>query len=82
MSLSVWRPLKKVENWPLAFCDRKSVQKGDLIAADFVRRDYAGETYFLKYSPDYKWHYMSDQERDDVVLFKIYDSSTADGDIG
>ncbi|KAI4864625.1 hypothetical protein F4820DRAFT_422926 [Hypoxylon rubiginosum] len=80
--INVWRPLKKVENWPLAFCDRKSVQKGDLIAADFVRRDYAGETYFLKYSPDYKWHYMSDQERDDVVLFKIYDSSAADGDIG
>lgn len=47
----------------------------DLIASDFVRRKYTGETYFAQYNVDQKWFYMSNQEPDEVLMMKIYDSS-------
>jgi hypothetical protein len=29
---------------------------------------------FARYSPNYRWHYLSNQEKDEVFLLKIYDS--------
>jgi hypothetical protein len=66
-----------VEEWPLAFCDGKTVKRDDLVASDNIRSKYIGENLFARYSPDYKWHYLSDQAPDEVTLLKIFDS--ADG---
>lgn len=74
---SIWRPLKVVEEWPLAFCDSTTVKKDDLVASDNIRSKYIGENLFAKYSSDYRWYYMSDQLPDEVTLLKIFDS--ADG---
>lgn len=56
-------------------CDARTVQPTDLIASDFVRRKYAGETYFVQYNADQKWFYLSNQENDEVIMMKMYDSS-------
>jgi len=50
------------------------VEENDLLATDHVRRDYIGETYNLMYKPKYKWHYLHRQTRDEVFIFKMYDS--------
>ncbi len=72
--LSVWRPLSKVQSWPLALCDARTVDPNDLVTCDIVRRRYVGETYFGKYNPDQQWYYLSDMTPDDIVLVKVYDS--------
>lgn len=41
---SVWRPLQRVGNWPLALCDCTSMTYDELFDVDLVRRDYIGST--------------------------------------
>ncbi|KAF1913120.1 hypothetical protein BDU57DRAFT_503956 [Ampelomyces quisqualis] len=75
--INVWRPLRTVENWPLAFCDTQTLQTRDLLAADYVRRHFVGETFFLLHSRDHRWYYLRDQQPDEVAMFKIYDSDAS-----
>ena len=72
----MWRPLGKVKSWPLALCDARTLKADDLVTCDIVRRRYVGETYFGKYNPDQRWHYLSDMDFDDVILLKVYDSDS------
>ncbi|KAK4201001.1 hypothetical protein QBC40DRAFT_278966 [Triangularia verruculosa] len=72
--INVWRPLVDVKSWPLALCDARTVDPNDLVTCDIVRRRYVGETYFGKYNPEQKWHYLSGMTPEDVTLIKVYDS--------
>lgn len=74
--ISIWRPLRRVQDWPLAVCDGQTVKSDDLVASDNIRTKYIGENLFAKYSPDYRWYYLSEQEPDEVLLLKIYDSDS------
>jgi hypothetical protein len=72
---SIWRPIRHpVEDFPLAVCDASTVRQDRLIAADHVRRDYQGESYYPLYAAGYNWHYLSHQAEHEVLLFKTYDS--------
>lgn len=71
---SVWRPLANVKSWPLALCDARTVNPDDLVTCDIVRRRYVGETYFGKYNPKQKWHFLSEMTPEDVIFIKVYDS--------
>ncbi|KAH8678135.1 hypothetical protein BX600DRAFT_145551 [Xylariales sp. PMI_506] len=73
--LNIWRPLRKVTSWPLAVCDARSVDVQDLVSVDIIRRKYIGETCFSKHNPDQEWYYLSDQNTNEIILLKIYDSS-------
>lgn len=73
----MWRPLQKVESWPLAVCDSRSVDEKDLVACDIIRRRYIGETYFGLQNEAQRWAYLSEQMPDEVCLLKIYDSEPA-----
>ncbi|KAI9853914.1 MAG: hypothetical protein M1813_001629 [Trichoglossum hirsutum] len=72
--INVWRPLKTVEDQPLVLCDGRSVKYSDLLEIDLVRRDYVGSVMFPKYRPGYQWYYLDRQTRDEVCLFKNFDS--------
>lgn len=56
-------------------CDGRSVHEDDLVASDFVRRQYQGETYFATFNDSHRWHFLSKQKPDEALLFKVYDSS-------
>ena len=56
-------------------CDARTVQECDLIASDNIRRKYVGETLFALQSSKYRWHYLSQQDVDEVAIFKIFDNS-------
>jgi hypothetical protein len=78
---SVWRPLfRVVETAPLAFCDKQTVDYEDLIAADRVIPEYAGEIYYLKHNQNHRWYWLSEQTPEEVFMFTSYDSF-ANGDI-
>ncbi|THZ59804.1 hypothetical protein D6C85_09953 [Aureobasidium pullulans] len=73
--VNIWRPLDHpVEDSPLAFCDYKSIDSSDLIAADRVSEQYAGEVYYLRYNQGQQWHWFSNQTPDEIALFLSYDS--------
>jgi len=73
--INVWRPLKEpILDSPLALCDSRTVRSEDLVATDQVTRKLAGEIYYVKYNPEQRWHYLSNQKKDEVVVFKSYDS--------
>ena len=77
---SSWTPLDQlVEDWPLVVCDASSVAARDLIAVDHIRRNFNGEVYYPLYSSTYRWWYLSQQKKDEVLLIKMYDSLKAGG---
>ena len=72
---SVWRPLiASVEDWPLAVCDGATVTASDLVETDHIRRHYTGSTMYLQHNPGQRFYYMSKQGKDDVLIFKQFDS--------
>lgn len=74
-AINVWRPLNHaVTREPLSVCDAESVAEEDLCGVCSTSQGRSFETWVLKYSPNHKWYYMSQQTPDDVLIIKIYDS--------
>ncbi|KAI0426340.1 hypothetical protein F5Y09DRAFT_351341 [Xylaria sp. FL1042] len=66
--------LHAIEDEALAVCDASTVDAADLLVADHVTRDYVGETIYPLYDENTRWHYLSDQRVDEILIFKIFDS--------
>lgn len=81
MSLhSVWKPLKgPLNDWPLAFCDKQTVAREDLVAIDEVYIEGTTEGYQVYHNKNQRWLYLSDQEVDEALLFKVADTSDEGG---
>lgn len=65
-----------MQNFPLAIVDPNSVKKGEdaFYKTDVVTPWYYSESLHMKYSPEYRWLYMSDQTQDDVIIFSQHDT--------
>ena len=73
----IWRLLvDAVEDWPLAVCDGQTVERGDLVETDHVRRQYTGSTMYLMHNSRQRFYYMSQQSKHDVLIFKNFDSKS------
>lgn len=66
--------MSSVEDWPLAVCDGSTVDHQDLVEADHIRRHYMGSTMYLKHNAQQKFYFMSKQTKDEVLIFKNFDS--------
>ena len=64
-----------MEDWPLALCDGGTVERLDLVEADHIRRHYMGSTLYLMPNVKHRFYYMSKQSKNDVVIFKNFDSN-------
>lgn len=74
--INIWRPIRgPLEDAPLAVCDARSVAPGDLIASDLIYKDRLGETYNVRYNSAHRWYYAPRMSRDEVLLFRCYDSA-------
>lgn len=74
--VNVWRPIASpVQESPLAVCDAQSIAFTDLVPLDLVYRDRVGETYAITYNPSHRWFYFPQQQRDEVLLIKCFDSA-------
>jgi hypothetical protein len=72
---SVWRPLVPVvEDCPLAFCDRRTVAKTDLVDVDKIHEDHWEEGCFIKHNPEHEWYWLSKQTSEEVSVFVTWDS--------
>ncbi|HMK85023.1 MAG TPA: CmcJ/NvfI family oxidoreductase [Steroidobacteraceae bacterium] len=75
--INCWRPVGgPVLKAPLAMCDARSIEPGDLIASDLVYPDWTGETYAFSYAPRHRWFWFPRQTVREAALLKIFDSAT------
>ncbi|NDZ17656.1 methyltransferase [Variovorax sp. WS11] len=76
--INVWRPLNRapILDAPLAVLDAGSMHAEDLVASDLIYSDRIGETYNLTYSPTHRWHYFPEQNRNEAIVFKNFDSQS------
>ncbi len=75
--IQVWRAIAKpIQSSPLALVDARSVSGNDLLPAERRYPDRVGETYQLQYNPDHLWFYFPEMQRDEAIVFKVYDSQT------
>lgn len=73
--INVWKPIRgPVEEAPLAVCDARSIEPGDLVPTDLRYRDRTGEVYSLAFRPTHRWFYFPRLEADEALLLKCYDS--------
>ncbi len=74
--VNLWRPIgRRVEKWPLALADARTVAPADWVASDLIYRDRVGETYALGFSPGQAWYYFPRLAPDEAILIKGYDSA-------
>jgi hypothetical protein len=74
--VNVWRPIRgPVLDSPLALCDAQSFSNDDLIASDLDYFHVRGETSRVEFKPEHRWYYFSEQQRDEVLLIRVHDSS-------
>lgn len=74
--INVWRPIgNPVAHKPLAVSDWRYVDTSkDLIPVRLIYPQRAGSNYSVKYNPEHKWYYLSNQTPDEVILIKCFDS--------
>lgn len=75
--VTLWRSITDypVLDTPLAMCDATTVAPGDLVAGDIRYRDRTGEIYLATYSAQHRWCYFPAMMRNEVLVFKQYDSA-------
>lgn len=78
---NVWRPIRgPVQDYPLAVADYRSLHpETDLQPADHIFPTRTSETYSIRYGPHQKWYYIKNQQPDDVLMFKCYESEVVPG---
>ncbi|KAI0684924.1 hypothetical protein BC835DRAFT_1421791 [Cytidiella melzeri] len=74
--INVWRPIKNpVAHKPLGVSDWRYLDREhDLVPSRLIYPDKEGAVYMVKYNPQHRWYYLSDQTPSEVTLIKCYDS--------
>lgn len=73
--INVWRPIHHpVAHKPLAVSDWRYLDEHDLVSVHFIYPHRTGSTYSVRYNPNHKWYYLSNQTPEEVTLIKCYDS--------
>ncbi len=76
--LNVWRPLvDPVEDYPLALCDKRSIDPLDLIDSERRAPNHIGEIQLAVHAPGQRWYYYPEMRPPEVLLFKTFDSKDA-----
>ncbi len=73
--INVWRPIRgPVQESPLAVCDAQTMVQDDFVKHVLKYRDRDGEVYSVAYNPNHRWYYVPNQQKEEVLLLKCYDS--------
>ena len=70
--INLWRPLTPALDWPMAFCDYRSIDpKRDVVPSTLAHKDHDGYNMLSVYHPDHRWYYRSGMMPDDLVMIKM-----------
>jgi len=74
--INAWRPIgEPVIDHPLVLGDARTVRDGDLVPVERRGEDRTGELQVALHEPEQRWYYYPRMTRDEVLLFKTYDSA-------
>ena len=74
--IQTWRAINTpIARNPLALADARSIAFEDLIPAERRFPDRVGEIYHFEYNPAHRWSYFPNMQRDEALIFKVYDSA-------
>ncbi|KAH7386226.1 hypothetical protein BKA64DRAFT_711457 [Cadophora sp. MPI-SDFR-AT-0126] len=71
LALNVWKSFHAGNDWPLALCDSRTVDRNhDTIPADVVFHNRFVENQRVYYNPAHQWYYVKDLQDDEVIVFR------------
>lgn len=74
--INAWRPIgAPVLDHPLVVCDARTVGDDALVPVERRGEDRTGELQVALHEPSQRWYYFPRMTRDEVLLFKTYDSA-------
>lgn len=74
--VNAWRPIgEPVLDHPLVVCDARTVREHDLVPVERRGEDRTGELQVALHESGQRWYYYPHMDRDEVLLFKTYDSA-------
>jgi hypothetical protein len=75
--IQVWRPIRHpVETFPLAIADARTISFDDFVISERRYPNRVGQTYAVAYKPRHHWYWFPRMQRDEALVFKVYDSET------
>jgi len=74
--VNLWRPIRPVQESPLAVAEWASLAEEDLVPTPLVHADGVGETFGMRHNPGHAWVYFPHQLPHEALLIKAYDSAT------
>ncbi|RWA07922.1 hypothetical protein EKO27_g7189 [Xylaria grammica] len=78
-AINMWRPVVDVvQLGPLAMCDCRSVAEEDWESVDKVFDNWVEDSMYLKHSPRHQWYWLSNQTKNEVTIFSLWDSLRPD----
>lgn len=73
--LTLWRPIRgPVLDLPLAACDARTIDPGDLVPSDLVYEDRVAAGYSVTFNPAHRWYYAPEMQTHEALLLKCSDT--------
>jgi hypothetical protein len=95
MCVNLWRAISPPpQDWPLAVCDAQTVDTKDGIPNLMIRcenlpdldklgpledEDKLPAADLFEYRKEHRWYYFSDMKKDELFVFKLFDSAKENG---
>lgn len=73
--VNCWRSIRDepIKVKPLALCDTYSIDPETFLKYELRYPERTGENYSLEPNKDHSWYYYPDMEKDECILFHVYD---------
>jgi hypothetical protein len=69
-----------LEDWPLALLDYRSLDTmRDLVPSDNIYTHVVCESYNVIWNESHRWYFLGQQQKDEVLMFKTFDTYAAKG---
>lgn len=75
MVIQTWHALSPPpQDFPLALCDGTTFHDTDIAAVDYAHLGTTINFGFVHFNPAQRWYYFPEMTKDELILFKSYDS--------
>ncbi|MBT2134670.1 hypothetical protein KK137_10020 [Croceibacterium sp. LX-88] len=83
VNINVWRGTIPVENYPLALCDARTVDRGDFLQVSLGKPEGGFKQGMpaglnMAHNPRHEWYYFPDMQPDEALVFRLCDTADPD----
>jgi hypothetical protein len=78
--INVWRPTNAtVEQWPLALCDKRSIDEDCIVDAELRWPHRTGHVTVMRHGARQQWYYFPRMRTSEAIVFACYDARAVEG---